>query len=102
MTKRTKETIPVEVAFDEWHKNPEYMREYDALKKEFALARQFIMARGSWRLDPTGACRSYGDLPRPYCVAVRRQDDAIDAHPQPIRRSHGHRVVINFEPIAAS
>ena len=49
MTKRTKETIPVEVAFDEWHKNPEYMREYDALKKEFALARQFIMARGSWR-----------------------------------------------------
>ncbi len=47
MTKKTKKTIPVKVVFDKWSKSPEYMLEYDALKKEFALARQFIKARGA-------------------------------------------------------
>ncbi len=31
--------------FKEWHKDPEYQREYDALEEEFAIARAVIAAR---------------------------------------------------------
>ena len=37
--------IPVEESFAEWHKDPEYMKEYDALEEEFALANTLIGAR---------------------------------------------------------
>ena len=37
--------IPAQVLFDEWHKDPEYMKEYDALEEEFALASAVIGAR---------------------------------------------------------
>ena len=37
--------IPAKLLFDEWHKDPEYMKEYDALEDEFALASQIIGAR---------------------------------------------------------
>ena len=38
-------TIPAEQVFAEWRKDPEYMREYDALEEEFALASAVIGAR---------------------------------------------------------
>jgi ribosome-binding protein aMBF1 (putative translation factor) len=38
--------IPVEEAFKEWRKDPEFMAAYDALEGEFALASAFIRARG--------------------------------------------------------
>ena len=38
-------TIPLSKLFDEWHKDPEYMREYEALEEEFALAAALIRAR---------------------------------------------------------
>jgi ribosome-binding protein aMBF1 (putative translation factor) len=37
--------IPVEESFAEWRKDPEYMKEYDALEEEFALASAVIGAR---------------------------------------------------------
>lgn len=41
----TRKFIPAQELFDEWHKDPEYMKEYDALEEEFALASQIIGAR---------------------------------------------------------
>lgn len=41
----TRKFIPVEESFAEWHKDPEYMKEYDALEEEFALAAALIDAR---------------------------------------------------------
>ena len=38
-------TIPLSKLFDEWHKDPEYVREYEALEEEFALASALIRAR---------------------------------------------------------
>mgnify|MGYP001461354323 CR=1 FL=1 len=38
-------TIPAREVFAEWRKDPEFMREYDALEDEFALASQIIGAR---------------------------------------------------------
>ena len=37
--------IPVEESFARWHKDPEFMKEYDALEEEFALASALIQAR---------------------------------------------------------
>jgi ribosome-binding protein aMBF1 (putative translation factor) len=41
----TQKFIPAQVLFDEWHKDPEYMKEYDALEEEFALAEALMRAR---------------------------------------------------------
>ena len=38
-------TIPLSRLSDEWRKDPEYMREYEALEEEFALAAALIRAR---------------------------------------------------------
>ena len=37
--------IPVEEAFAEWFKDPEFVKEYDALEEEFARAKMVIDAR---------------------------------------------------------
>jgi hypothetical protein len=41
----TRKYIPVEEAFSEWRKDPDYVKAYDALEEEFALAEAFIRAR---------------------------------------------------------
>ncbi len=46
-------TIPAERLFREWRKDPEYVKEYDALEEEFALAAALIEARA--RADLTQA-----------------------------------------------
>jgi ribosome-binding protein aMBF1 (putative translation factor) len=38
-------TIPLSKLSDEWFKDPEFVREYDALEEEFALAAALIKAR---------------------------------------------------------
>lgn len=40
-------TIPFEKLSAKWRKNPSFMREYDALEEEFALARALIEARAN-------------------------------------------------------
>ena len=42
----TRKFIPVEEAFAEWRKDPEFVAAYDALEEEFALADALIQARG--------------------------------------------------------
>ncbi len=41
----TKKFIPVEESFARWRQDPEYLKEYDALEEEFALASAVIGAR---------------------------------------------------------
>ena len=38
-------TIPLSKLSDEWFKDPEFVREFDTLEEEFALARALIGAR---------------------------------------------------------
>ena len=40
MTTETKKPIPVQVAFHEWHRDPENVREYVGLADGFTLAAQ--------------------------------------------------------------
>src|SRR5690606_22670882 len=41
----TRKFIPVEQAFADWRKDPDYVAAYDALEEEFALAAALIKAR---------------------------------------------------------
>ena len=43
--------IPVEESFARWRKDPEYMKEYDALEEEFARAQMVIGARAHANLS---------------------------------------------------
>lgn len=45
MAQRKSTTIPADAVFGEWRKDPEYVREYDALEREFSLASAVIGAR---------------------------------------------------------
>ena len=41
----TRKFFPVSEVFEEWRKDPEYVKAYDALEEEFALASALIDAR---------------------------------------------------------
>ena len=43
--------IPAEESFARWRQDPEFMREYDALEEEFALANALIGARAQANLS---------------------------------------------------
>ena len=43
--------IPAEESFARWRQDPEFIREYDALEEEFALANALIGARNSANLS---------------------------------------------------
>jgi ribosome-binding protein aMBF1 (putative translation factor) len=47
----SRKSIPVEESFARWAKDPEFMREYDALEEEFALANALIGARAHAKLS---------------------------------------------------
>jgi ribosome-binding protein aMBF1 (putative translation factor) len=52
--------IPVEEAFREWHKDPEFVAAYDALEDEFALASALIKARGDAAMTQEQVARAMG------------------------------------------
>ncbi len=41
------QTLPLSKLSDEWFKDPEFVREYDALEEEFTLATALIAARAN-------------------------------------------------------
>ena len=49
--------IPVEESFANWRKNPNYLREYDSLEEEFALAASLIDARARAGLSQEDVAR---------------------------------------------
>jgi ribosome-binding protein aMBF1 (putative translation factor) len=52
--------IPVEEAFQEWHKDPEYVTAYDALEDEFAVASALIKARGAAEMTQEQVAKAMG------------------------------------------
>ena len=55
-----KNTIPSEPIFAKWREDPEFMREYDALEEEFALANALIGARAHAKLSQTELAERMG------------------------------------------
>jgi DNA-binding XRE family transcriptional regulator len=49
--------IPAEELFAEWRRDPKYVREYNAMEEEFALAGALIDARSKARLTQADVAR---------------------------------------------
>jgi len=94
------ESIPAQIAFDHWRKDPDYVREFKSLEDEFALAQLFISARGAagltqaelaekMKTSQAYIARLEGGKEKPSTRTLNR-----------FAKATGHRVVIEFEPVA--
>lgn len=96
-----KKTIPVEEVFKEWHKDPEFKREYDALEEEFAVADTFIKARSAAGLTQQELA---GRMKTSQSYIARLESGKETPSTRTLNRfaeATGHRVVIHFEPVTA-
>ena len=91
--------IPVEESFVEWHKDPAYVLEYNALEEEFALAGALIRARAAADMSQhdiavhmgtsqSAVARLEGGKSNPSLATLRRYAAAV-----------GAKLVIGFEPL---
>ena len=90
--------IPVEEAFAEWRKDPEYMAEYDALEEEFALASALIRARGEADMTQEDVAKAMGTT---QAVVARLESGRAMPSTRTLQRfakATGMRLRISFEP----
>jgi ribosome-binding protein aMBF1 (putative translation factor) len=90
--------IPVEEAFREWEKDPEFRAAYDALEDEFALARALIRARGDADMTQEQVAQAMGTT---QAVVARLESGRVMPSTRTLERfakATGTRLRINFEP----
>ena len=90
--------IPVEEAFREWEKNPEFRAAYDALEDEFALAGALIKARGDAGMTQEQVARAMGTT---QAAVARLESGRVMPSTRTLERfakATGMRLRINFEP----
>jgi ribosome-binding protein aMBF1 (putative translation factor) len=96
--KKLRKFIPVDEAIARWRKDPDYMKEYDALEEEFALVAEIIRARAAAGLTQAELAKR-----------MRTTQGAIARLESPNRlpstrtlkrfaAATGHRLKISFEP----
>lgn len=94
----TRKYIPAEEVFAEWRKNPEYVKAYDALEEEFALADAFIRARAQADLTQEQVAERMGTT---QAVIARLESGRVKPSTRTLERfakATGTRVRIRFEP----
>ena len=82
----TRKTIPVEEAFAEWRKDPEYVAAYDALEEEFALASALIRARGEAHMTQEQVAEAMGTTQGCRRAPGEWTRHALDAHAPAVRQ----------------
>src|SRR5262245_9735478 len=90
--KKLRKFIPVEEAIARWRRDPEYVKEYDALEGEFALVSEIIKARAAAGLTQAELAKrmktTQGAIARmPSTRTLKRFAAAT-----------GHKLKIRFEP----
>jgi ribosome-binding protein aMBF1 (putative translation factor) len=94
-------TIPLSKLSDEWFKDPEFVREYEALEEEFALAAALIKARADAGLTQEDLARRMGTTQS----AVARLEGG-KSHPSTttlakFAKATGTRLRVSFERVGA-
>jgi ribosome-binding protein aMBF1 (putative translation factor) len=93
--------IPVEESFTAWRKDPEYVKAYDALENEFALAVAMIKARAHAGLTQEQlAARMHTT----QAVIARLESGRVKPSTRTLERlaaATGLRLRISFEPAPA-
>ena len=93
----TRKYIPAEELFAEWRKDPEYVKAYDALEEEFALADAFIRARAQADLTQEQVAQRMGTT---QAVIARLESGRVKPSTRTlerIARATGCRLRISFE-----
>lgn len=97
----TKKLIPVAESFAKWRKDPAYVRAYDELEEEFALAEAMIRARAEAGLTQEQlAARMHTT----QAVIARLESGRAKPSTRTLERlaeATGTRLRIRFEPVAA-
>ena len=86
----TRKYIPVEEAFKEWRKDPEYVAAYDALEDEFALASALIRARGAARMSQEQLAAAMGTTQAVIAGLEGGRIKPHDTHLGAVRQGHAH------------
>src|SRR5712671_3684521 len=90
--------IPVEEAFREWHKDPEFVAAYDALEDEFAMASALIKARGDAAMTQEQVAQAMGTT---QAVVARLESGKTMPSTRTLERfakATHTRLRISFEP----
>ncbi len=90
--------IPVEEAFKEWRKDPEYVAAYEALEGEFALASALIKARGDAEMTQEQVAQAMGTT---QAVVARLEGGKVLPSTRTLERfakATHTRLRISFEP----
>jgi DNA-binding XRE family transcriptional regulator len=93
--------IPVEESFAAWPEDPEYLKAYDALGDEFALAAAMIEARARAGLTQQQLAQR---MQTTQAVIARLESGRVKPSTRTLERlaaATGMRLRISFEPIAA-
>ena len=90
----TRKFIPVEEAFKEWRKDPQYVAAYDALEDEFALASALIRARGAARMSQEQVAAAMGTT---QAVIARLEGGRIKPTMERFAKATHTRLRISFE-----
>jgi len=90
--------ISVEEAVKQWFKNPEFVREYEALEEEFALADALIRARSAAEMTQQDVAEAMGTT---QAVIARLESGRNMPSTRTLQRfasATGSRLRISFEP----
>jgi ribosome-binding protein aMBF1 (putative translation factor) len=100
-SKKLRKFIPVEEAIARWRRDPEYMREYDALEEEFALVSEIIKARAAAGLTQAELAKRMNTT---QGAIARLESGASLPSTRTLKRlaaATGHKLKIKFERIKA-
>ena len=98
----TRKLIPVEEAFAEWRRDPAYVKAYDALEDEFALAKAMIEARAQAGLTQEQLAQR---MKTTQAVIARLESGRVKPSTRTLERfaaATGMRLRISFERAPAS
>jgi ribosome-binding protein aMBF1 (putative translation factor) len=93
----TRKFIPVEEAFAEWRKDPDYVAAYDALEEEFALAAALIKARAEADMTQEQVAKAMGTT---QAVVARLESGRSMPSTRTLQRyakATGTRLRVSFE-----
>jgi ribosome-binding protein aMBF1 (putative translation factor) len=97
----SRQMIPVEEAFAEWRKDPEYVKAYNALEDEFSLAAMMIRARTHAGLTQEQLAER---MHTTQAVIARLESGRVKPSTRTLERlaeATGMRLRISFEPAPA-
>lgn len=96
MTKFT----PLSKLSDEWFKDPEFVREYDALEEEFALARALIKARAEADLTLEEVAQRMGTTQSAVARLESGRSRPSTATLAKFAKAMGTKLRVSFERVA--